>query len=228
MICQDSSQVNFSTADGTEVGQFHPHKRRTDSFEDDDIIEYERVLPFRMLFHVLVFLYILVELPIFIICYLVCAYVFCDWELSNCYIYMLLGISKTTTAYLSPLPPTFGKVETNRLPYSWEEGNLDTSYFYIGRVLYSLHIFGYLLLFSAFCVILSLWSGVALREPNVVNLKFISYVLQVSDDDNVSWLTCPITFFLTFSLLNMSSETFFNFHFPSSVHVCCVFYNYGA
>ncbi|CAM9147760.1 unnamed protein product [Choristocarpus tenellus] len=37
----------------------------------------------------------------------------------------------------------------------------------LGRPLYTLHLLSYLLLFSAFCIIVTLWSNVAVFEPNV-------------------------------------------------------------
>lgn len=40
------------------------------------------------------------------------------------------------------------------------------SFYSVGRPLYALHLASYLLLFSAFCVIVTLWSDVAVFEPN--------------------------------------------------------------
>lgn len=79
------------------------------------VYESETVLPQRAMFHLLVFLCVAVEVPVYAYHYLI-----------------ILGSSIS---------------------------------FEVGRDLYAVHLISYLLLFAAFCIIVGLWSSVAVYEP---------------------------------------------------------------
>lgn len=96
----------------------------------DSEYDEDRVLPQRVVFHILVFLCLLVEMPVY--------------------------------AY----------------HYAAATGNASNISFEATRDLYALHLTSYLLLFAAFCVIVGLWSGVALFEPSSW-LQVVNQSLQV-------------------------------------------------
>eukprot|EP00953_Heterococcus_sp_UTEX-ZZ885_P036304 18703-Heterococcus_DN1.PRE.1 len=83
----------------------------------DALLPHEAVLPQRAMFHVLCFLCLIVEVPVYVYHYATC-----------------LGRAVS---------------------------------FEVGRDLYAVHLTSYLLLFAAFCIIVMLWSSVAVFEPSV-------------------------------------------------------------
>lgn len=108
------NSINTNTNTGTNGGY---RALRTPSSLATDSGASSRVLVPSLVFHVLVFLCLVTEVPVY-----ACRF----------------------AATLHPLDSDVG----------------------VGRPLYALHLASYLLLFSAFCVIATLWSDVAVFEPN--------------------------------------------------------------